>query len=497
MSATATASLTALLQRLEVVAGVLHPAGPGGSPTPEDAPEAAGELLRRLVEGLTTRPARDEVWLLLVGLSATFPLDDEVRAAQRQLELGTVDDCCVWLLEQAYTTARDHGSGAATLELAVDEVVVDVDFTATHDLQTGMQRVVRRLLPRWHRDHTVTLVVWTAGGRAWRRLDDAERYRVLHWDGPRRGPAALPAEPLRVLVPWRSTVVLPEVPRDEQCQRMAALAQHSGNRVAVVGYDCIPVVVADLLPAVEAVKFVRYLALVKHCRRVVAISESAAAEFRGFCRTLSSQGLVGPDVSTCALALDAAAVDAVPAPSTVGSLPEVLVVGSHEPRKNHLAVLHAAEVLWREGKRFSVRFLGGSGWSTTAFDHRLAVLRRAGRPVAAERGLGDAALWDAFQRARFTVFPSLHEGFGLPVAESLAFGTPVVGTGYGSVGELAGQGGVLTVDPRDDEDLTRAMRLLLDDDDALTRLREQALQRPVRTWDDYARELWHLAVDDL
>ncbi len=48
--------------------------------------------------------------------------------------------------------------------------------------------------------------------------------------------------------------------------------------------------------------------------------------------------------------------------ATIGSLPIVLAVGSHEPRKNHLAVLHAAELLWREGLLFTLTFVGGHSW---------------------------------------------------------------------------------------------------------------------------------------
>ncbi|MGJ0223705.1 hypothetical protein ACQUZK_09920, partial [Streptococcus pyogenes] len=68
----------------------------------------------------------------------------------------------------------------------------------------------------------------------------------------------------------------------------------------------------------------------------------------------------------------------------VGHLPLVLVVGSHEPRKNHLAVLHAAELLWRQGVEFSLSFVGGNAWGSDAFTRRLSDLQRIGRPVDTE-----------------------------------------------------------------------------------------------------------------
>ena len=59
-------------------------------------------------------------------------------------------------------------------------------------------------------------------------------------------------------------------------------------------------------------------------------------------------------------------------------------MGSHEPRKNHLAVLHAAEVLWREGLPFSLVFVGGNSWNSGDFEAQ--VEQPAGRqPARANR----------------------------------------------------------------------------------------------------------------
>src|SRR5205085_1195336 len=102
-------------------------------------------------------------------------------------------------------------------------------------------------------------------------------------------------------------------------------------------------------------------------------------------------------------------------------------------------------------------------------------LRAAHRPVEAISAATDALLFGGYRVARFTVFPSINEGFGLPVAESLACGTPVITSNFGSTREIAeggdAGGGALLVDPRDDDSLTGAMRSLLTDDALLHRLR--------------------------
>jgi len=109
--------------------------------------------------------------------------------------------------------------------------------------------------------------------------------------------------------------------------------------------------------------------------------------------------------------------------------------------------------------------------------------------------LPDDLLWAAYRLARCMVFPSLNEGFGLPVAEALAIGTPVITSDFGSMREIAAEGGALLVDPRDDADLRQAMRILICDDDVHARLSQEAAMRSTRTWEQYAADTWAYLVD--
>jgi len=289
--------------------------------------------------------------------------------------------------------------------------------------------------------------------------------------------------------------VMAEVPFGNAPLRLSPLAQSSGNRVVAIGYDCIPVVSADLVPTLDSSRFVEYLSVIKHAHGVAGISESAAAEFQGFVKALPSQGLKGPAVLECLLPAASGAASSAPHRDRTGR-PMVLMVGSFEPRKNHLGVLHAAETLWREGLDFELTFIGGSGWGSEIPD-RIAALTQFGRPITVLRNVDQARLDQTYRSARFTVFPSRHEGYGLPVAESLEAGTPAITSDFGSLRELAAGGGALMVDPHDDIALANAMRGLLSDDAELALLRRQIADRPPRTWDDYADELWTLLVAPL
>lgn len=484
----------ALDQRLRAVAPYILGRAPF---TDHDPVEHAGLLLSEMADSVRADGDLSHLWLLWTALAGAYPTSDELLAARRFLQLTGPADGVAWLLEAAYAAVLNAGAPTAELEVVADAVVVDVDFCATSSHHTGIQRVVRETVPRWARDHDVLLAGWTVPNGALRRLSPLETDRVLRWsevppagddeDSAVPSPDRPPVEAL--VVPWRSVVILAESAEPQRCPALAALAEHSGNAVTAIGYDCIPVVSPELIHPGLPDRFVRYLSVIKHARTVAAISATATAEFRGFTRMMPAQGLTGPGVVEVPLPVEVPPGAMAAEIGDDGGIPTVLSVGSFEPRKNQLAVLHAAERLWREGHRFAMRFIGGGGWRTE-FEAEMNRLAARGRDVSLAVRIGDDELWRSYRRARFSVFTSLHEGYGLPVAESLACGTPALTTDYGSTAEIAAEGGALTVDPRDDDALLDAMRRLLTDDDLIGGLRDAAARRPARTWDDYARELW-------
>jgi glycosyltransferase involved in cell wall biosynthesis len=96
----------------------------------------------------------------------------------------------------------------------------------------------------------------------------------------------------------------------------------------------------------------------------------------------------------------------------------------------------------------------------------------------------DAALLGLYQRCTALVFPSLHEGFGLPVVEAMATGTPVVTSTTTSMPEVAGEGNALLVDPREPEQIAHAMRRLAGDAALWSDLAQRGLARSrVFTWE--------------
>ena len=400
-------------------------------------------------------------------------------------------------------TGHLDASAWVDVEVVTGQVLVDVHHTARNLFATGIQRVARETVRRWSRDHEVLLVGWTEGYEAFRRLSPSQVETALG-----RPNAATYTEPVgrdlnsspntaeTALVPWMCTHLVPELPAEvERALRYQAFFRFSYSDAGLIGFDCVPFTAAETSAEGMSVGFSLHMAAASNAQRIATISEAAAAEYRGWRTMLTGTGNPGPDIKAVPLPIHAevpteAALNKARQLLGVGSLPVVLIVGSHEPRKNHLAVLQAAETLWREGVMFTLAFVGGNSWNSELFSAEVARLQGVNRPLQSILALPDDLLWAAYRLAQCTVFPSLHEGFGLPVAESLASGTPVITSNFGSMLEIVAGGGALLVNPRDDQALSDALRRLLTDQSLRDRLAGAASKLPSRTWDDFAAETW-------
>ena len=477
----------ALLTRLRTLVGILAPEGTRPARTVHG-------LLEQASGALSVNQAR-QVWLTLAVISARLPEAGEVVALRRLGELSGASA----LLAEAIRRMPTETLGER-VEVATGEVLVDVNHLAQTTLMTGIQRVTHKTVSRWHRDHDLSFVCWTKDNLAIRRATASETARALGGSATDHHRHAARSPLAKVVIPWRSHFVLPEVALEvPRTKRLQALALYSGCATAVIGFDTVPLTSAETTDTNVPGYFMHELAAIRHMDRVATISQAAGTEYEGWRTMISSLGVPGPDVRTISLPVEATEPSAENLIATrhrycVPGVPLVLCVGSHEPRKNHLAVLHAAELLWLQGLEFSLVFVGGNAWHSSRFHRRVTELQAANRPVEAALGVADDVLWALYRLARCTVFPSLNEGFGLPVAESLASGTPVVTSDFGSMLEIGAEGGALLVNPRDDHAIAAALRTLLTDDLTHARLVREAAARPSRGWAEYARETWDYMV---
>jgi alpha-1,3-rhamnosyl/mannosyltransferase len=157
----------------------------------------------------------------------------------------------------------------------------------------------------------------------------------------------------------------------------------------------------------------------------------------------------------------------------------ILSVGTLEPRKNLMLTLKAhARLPLPLRARFPLLVVGMPGWQAEELNGALAQAVSAGH-VRLAGYLDQADLACVTAAAKMMVFPSLYEGFGLPVLEAMASGTPVIASDCASLPEVAGAAAAY-VDPQDEAGLTEQMRRLMEDDRAWMGQRIAGLERSVQ-----------------
>ncbi len=158
-------------------------------------------------------------------------------------------------------------------------------------------------------------------------------------------------------------------------------------------------------------------------------------------------------------------------------LPErfILSVGTIEPRKNYTTLLEAYRLIKGRQGELGLVIAGKKGWLYNEFFQKLRDLGLAGE-VSLLGFVADDDLPALYSAADLFVFPSLYEGFGLPVLEAMACGTPVVCSNTSSLPEVAGDAALL-VPPADVRALAEAMERVLTDEHLWARMGSRGLER--------------------
>ncbi len=165
--------------------------------------------------------------------------------------------------------------------------------------------------------------------------------------------------------------------------------------------------------------------------------------------------------------------------------PFVLFVGTLEPRKNLVRLIRAYRRVAATGLPHALVLAGALGWHHDALMREIAL---EGPGDIALTGLLPSEDLDALYRsADVFVYPSLYEGFGLPVIEAMARGIPTVASSASSLPEVGGDA-VLWVNPRSVREIAHAIETVLTDLDLAERLSIQGRRRAERfSWDETAR----------
>ena len=266
-------------------------------------------------------------------------------------------------------------------------------------------------------------------------------------------------------------------------QMMGASARHAAPLVVTV-HDVIAARLARNHVGLAAVMRRRHLRAVTAARSLICSSEHTRREFLSLYQ-------YPPD--RCAVVhLGVAPVfsggDRASARAALGLAPDrpvLLHVGSEERRKNVETLLAALPRLARRRPDVLLVRVGGG----SARSRRLIARHGLAARVRYCSGLPETDLVRWYRAADAFVFPSLYEGFGLPVLEALACGCPVVAGNATSLPEIVGDAALLVDDPLDPDALAGAIERVLDDAALAAALRAAGPRRAAGfTWRRVAAE---------
>jgi glycosyltransferase involved in cell wall biosynthesis len=171
----------------------------------------------------------------------------------------------------------------------------------------------------------------------------------------------------------------------------------------------------------------------------------------------------------------------------------LLFVGTLEPRKNLTTLLHAYAMLRDEGCSMGSKLVvaGRTGWLYADIFDTVKTLALEDE-VVFTGFVADEDLPDLYRGAHMLVFPSLYEGFGLPILEAMASGVPVITSHTASMPEVAGDAAIL-VDPHDPKAIAEGIARVLAEDGLREALIQKGLARAQRyTWDSVAQKTLEL-----
>ena len=390
-------------------------------------------------------------------------------------------------------------------------LLVDVSNASIDTANSGVIRVTRRLTRELQNydDQLVLPVWWDAKAREYRLINGDRHSLLASYSGPTTGMSHVIAtgtelsleQILHQLGSSKSmelTLFMPEVNMSGEAENCLHWATQRGARTIAILYDLIPINHPNYCSETLLKQFPVYLHALAQVDQVVAISGNSLEDFKEY---LAKRNLPSPRrMDLIWLPGQLGSIErTTTAPKTSADGPlSIVCLCTIEPRKNHRSLI-AGYTRFRERHPDVDCRLVLIGNAYHGADDLLLYVREAeaaDESIKWRGPLGDADVVEAMNSAAFTVYPSLVEGFGLPILESLWVATPCLCHNDGVMAEIAAGGGCLMVDMADPDAIADGLALMACDASMRATLARQATDRTIMDWKGYARHFKMLLDND-
>ena len=390
-----------------------------------------------------------------------------------------------------------------------------VGHTARSKENTGIQRVTRSLAREMLEiEPRLQLVEWHQKSSRLLNLMPECRESLSAYSGPRYGkpnwigrlPAFLKGSLNSILqkteTAWMrssrrmvvkpvlgSWLIMPELMTEQEMSGAVTYARSNGLKLAVIFHDAIAILHPELVNERIRRNHSGYMQEAARSDLILAVSRFSAQSFTDF---VNRESIPEPAIKVCSLPGEfgnTARVLQYDPPS--GENINILCVSTLEPRKNHATLLKAFESLLESSSKFPMRLvmIGNVYDGAPEIEAEVRAFCACYPQVQWLGQVGDEKLREQYAMCHFTAFPSIVEGCGLPILESLWNARPCVCYGSGAMKEIADGGGCLTADVKDPSALAHAINRLAAEVPFREKLAHEAIARNLGTWRNYARDV--------
>jgi glycosyltransferase involved in cell wall biosynthesis len=366
------------------------------------------------------------------------------------------------------------------------------ESTLQFNANTGVQRVARQTA-RALADAGIKVIAstWDPENRSIAPLLPKEILHLSKWNGP-------------MSEQWHHWVPPSEAPENSWLMsnempprlgpgvngELLEFAKLNELKTAVTFFDAIPFIFPNLYPAGLADLHYSYMEQLAAWDLIFPISiQSAKDMFDILPESICSEQDLNKKLIPIPLPSEfPSAKRNLDSPVSLNARPFILVISTFEQRKNHISLLKATAIAQRSLPFGFDLILVGHPLEASVV--RLVDMYKEILPsMKVVHDASDNQIKDWFDRADFTIFPSVEEGFGLPIVESLWHGKPVICDNQRAIDEIAKGGGCLQIDVLNIEQFAEAIVTLATDFDVYRSKCKEIEHRTFRTWENYTSDI--------
>jgi glycosyltransferase involved in cell wall biosynthesis len=370
-----------------------------------------------------------------------------------------------------------------------------LDSTIRFKRNTGIQRVVRQTASALLNSgfHLIP-ITWDFDQQSFTTVSRLDLEFLAKWNGPSVdlwSPWVSPSK-----APVNSWFIEAEVPTEHPEDfhlNLIKYAQIFGFKTANIFYDAIPVTLDYLYPKEISDRHAVYMEQLAHYDIVAPISVHSANDLGTFWLEKGfTYRTVEHKIQPIELAGEFTDVPRITEfKSILNQKPKILMVSTLEHRKNHKTLLNAFEIADAQLKgNLELVLVGHSAYPDVVQLVERFISKYPN--ISWERDADDTMLQTLYSNCDFTVYPSIEEGFGLPILESQWNARPCICADTGSMNEIAAGGGAITVPITDAKALASQIINLIHDESLYAKLSHECVTRKFKTWTDYGGELTSL-----